>query len=242
MPIVSSWKTAFVLCVFWVITAISSPAQIFDNAGHAKASPGLVSGTSGKLLSDNFILWTASSPLLNNLAAAWNGGASGFVAPRTIFTGLTGLQMSGLTQNNTLTGLQSLATFSTPWTVTVQVRPIEGTANPFAIFLVNADLSQYLVLYANVNTAFAFEGFWGNAPNIGSLDFLGEQFSPNIVPQFENGVPGRSAGRFHRSRHSRSLRGGEGSWALSPTCRRAQVPSTSYWVRREGRKTTGDRR
>jgi hypothetical protein len=179
-------KIIVLLGAFYALGAIGSPAQTFDHTGRAKASAGLLSGTSGKLLSDNFILWIASSSLLNNLAAAWDGGTPGFVAAKTTFTGRTGLQMSGLTQTNTLTGLQSLAAFGAPYTVTVQVTPIEGTANPFAIFLVNADLSQYLILYANVNTAYGFEGFWVNAPSIASIGCcLGEQFSPNFVPQFK---------------------------------------------------------
>ncbi len=179
-------KIVVLLGALYALGAIGSRAQTFDNTGHAKASAGLVSGTDGELLSFKFTSWTASSSLLTSLAAAWNGGPPGFVAPKTIFAGPTGLQMSGLTQTNTLTGLQSLATFSAPSTVTVQVTPIEGTANPFAIFLVNADLSEYLILYANVNTAYGFEGFWANAPNIDSIGCcLGEQFSPNIVPQFK---------------------------------------------------------
>lgn len=133
------------------------------------------------LLSGNFALWTASSPLLDSLAAATSNPPGTFVAPQTTFTGTDGLQMSGLTGDFTLTGLQSLATFSAPFTVSVQVTPIQGTANPFAIYLVNSDLTQYLTLHANVSPT--YQGFWVDAPNVDGLDYLGEQFSPSFVPQ-----------------------------------------------------------
>jgi len=132
-------------------------------------------------LSDNFTLWTASSTFLNSLAAATSSPGGTFVSPTTTFTGQTGLQMSGLTEDFTLTGLQSLAAFSAPYTVTVEVTPIEGTANPFAIYLASSDLTQYLTLHANVNPV--YQGFWADASNVGPLASLGEQFSPNFVPQ-----------------------------------------------------------
>jgi hypothetical protein len=141
----------------------------------------LINSAVAQRLSDNLTLWTASTQFLNNLAAATSSPSGTFVAPQTTFTGATGLQMSGLTQDYTLTGLQSVTTFSAPLNIAIQVTPVQGTANPFAIYLANADLSQYLALYANVNPV--YEGFWANAPDINGLDNLGEQFSPNVVPQ-----------------------------------------------------------
>jgi hypothetical protein len=141
----------------------------------------LVNSAMAQHLSDNFTLWSASSAFLDNLAAATSSPSGTFVAPQTTFTGTTGLQMSGLTQDYTMTGLQSLMTFSAPLTVTTEVTPIQGTANPFAIYLVSTDLTQYLTLHANVDPV--YEGFWVNAPNVNQLYNLGEQFSPNFVPQ-----------------------------------------------------------
>jgi hypothetical protein len=141
----------------------------------------LINCAAAQRLSDNFTLWTANSPFLNNLAAATSSPSGTFIAPQTTFTGTTGLQMSGLSQDFTLTGLQSLTTFSAPLTTTLEVTPIQGTANPFAIYLVSADLTQYLTLHANVDPV--YEGFWVNAPNVNELYNLGQQFSPNFEPQ-----------------------------------------------------------
>jgi hypothetical protein len=140
----------------------------------------LMQSAPAQTLSDNFTLWTASSSFLNNLAAATSSPSGTFVAPTTTFTGTTGLQMSGLTQDYTLTGLQSLATFTPPLIVTAQVTPVEGTANPFVIYLASADFSQYLALHANVSAT--YEGFWVNAPDVDPLYDLGEKFSPDVVP------------------------------------------------------------
>lgn len=134
-------------------------------------------------LLDDFTLWTANSSFLNNLASATSSPSGTFVTPRTTFTGLTGLQMSGLREDYTLTGVQSLSTFSAPFTVTTQVMPVKGTANPFAIYLVSPDSTQYLTLHANVNPV--YEGFWADAPNVDYLYSLGKQFSPNFVPQMK---------------------------------------------------------
>jgi hypothetical protein len=143
----------------------------------------LIIPASAQNLSDNFTHWTSSSPFMDNLAAATSSPSGTFVVPRTIFTGLSGLQMSGLTNDFTLTGLQSLTTFSAPLTVTIQVTPIQGTANPFAIYLASADLSEFLTVHANVDPV--YEGFWANAPNVNELYNLGEKFSPNFVPQMK---------------------------------------------------------
>jgi hypothetical protein len=143
----------------------------------------LINSASAQTLSDNFTQWTSSSQFMDNLAAATSSPSGTFVFPRTIFAGLKGLQMSGLTNDFTLTGLQSLTTFCAPLTATIQVTPIQGTANPFAIYLASADLSQYLTVHANVDPV--YEGFWANAPNVNELYNLGEQFSPNFVPQMK---------------------------------------------------------
>jgi len=140
----------------------------------------LIQPASAQHLSDNLTLWTSNSSFLSSLAFATSNPSGTFVPPQTVFSGTTGLQMSGLTQDFTLTGLQSLSTFSAPFNVVAQVAPIQGTGNPFAIYLVSADLSHYLTLHANVSPT--YQGFWANAPNVDYLYNLGEQFSPSFVP------------------------------------------------------------
>jgi hypothetical protein len=132
-------------------------------------------------LGDNFALWTSSSSFLTSLAAASSSPAAAFVTPTFGFSQL-GLNMSGPTEDFQTTGMQSLRTFSPPFSVTTQVTATQGTANPFEIFLASSDLTQFLTVTANVSPA--YDGMWATAPNISQLWQLGEQFQPPITPAF----------------------------------------------------------
>jgi len=129
-------------------------------------------------LFDNFANWTTSSTLLTDLATASSSPPATFVTPQLGFQ--SGLQLSGPTEDFETTGVQSVAAFSAPFTVCAHVTPTAGTANPFEIFLVSADLSQYITLAANVSPV--YHGMWIGAPNIAPLFDLGEQFSPAFTP------------------------------------------------------------
>jgi hypothetical protein len=127
-------------------------------------------------LFDNFDKWTTDSDLLSSLATDFT---CAFVPARLGFSP-SGLRITGPTQDFQLTGVQSLSTFTAPFTVVTKVVATEGTANPFEIFLVSADLTQYLAVAGNVNPSVI--GFWVVTPNLGPLgSSLGEQFTPNIV-------------------------------------------------------------
>jgi hypothetical protein len=57
---------------------------------------------------------------------------------------------------------------------------MEGTADPFELFVVSADLTQYVAVAGNVNPA--THGIWVVAPGIGPLGTsLGEQLKPPVV-------------------------------------------------------------
>lgn len=136
---------------------------------------------SASSLTANFALWTTSSPFLTSLAEASSSPPASFVAPSLGFNQL-GLSMSGPTQGYQTTGMQSLSTFSAPFTATILVTATEGTANPFEVFLANAGLTQFLTVTANVSTT--YDGMWATATNISQLWQLGEQFEPPITPAF----------------------------------------------------------
>lgn len=128
-------------------------------------------------LADNFKKWTSNSDLLHSLAADFT---CTFI-PVQLSLSSSGLGISGPTQDFQLTGVQSLDPFTAPFTVSAEAAIYEGTANPFEVFLVSADLTQYLALAGNINPSVT--GFWIVTPNLGPLGTsLGEQFSPNIVP------------------------------------------------------------
>jgi len=142
------------------------------------------------LLSDNFKQdsslntnkWTISSAFLENLASASSSPAATYVTPSLAFSRKSGMQMSGPTEDYETTGVQSLSTFTAPFTVVANVTSTEGTADPFEIFLASADLTQFVTVTCNVNPA--YYGFWATSPNVSQLWQAGEQFSPPISPQF----------------------------------------------------------
>ncbi len=151
---------------------------------------GRTAAQNSTLLADNFTqdstlnttLWTTSSSFLNSLAAASSSPAGSFVAPQLDFSSQSGMQLTGPNQDYEFTGVQSLSTFSAPFTVVVNVTAVQGTANPFEIYLASADLTEFTSLAANVSPT--YDGFWANAPNVSQIWQLGEQFSPPILPSF----------------------------------------------------------
>lgn len=140
------------------------------------------------LLLDNFAkdsglrtkLWTKNSTFLESLAGASSSPPASFIVPQLSFSSKSGMQMSGPTQDYETTGVQSLKTFTPPFTVVVYVTPIEGTADIFEIFLANSALTQFITVTADVNPT--YDGMWADAPNLGALWQLGDQFSPSIPP------------------------------------------------------------
>ena len=142
---------------------------------------GLGEGPGSPAWGDNFALWTTSSSFLTSLATASSSPPASFVPPTLGFNQL-GLTMTGPAQDYQTTGVQSLNTLSPPFTVTISVTATQGTANPIAIFLASADLTQFLTVTANVTPT--YEGMWATAPNISELWQLGEQFEPTITPAF----------------------------------------------------------
>jgi hypothetical protein len=88
--------------------------------------------------------------------------------------------MTGLTEDYQTTGVQSLSTFTPPFTVLAYVTGAQGTADVFEIFLANSDLTQFLTVTADVNPT--YDGTWATAPNLSELWQLGEEFSPSIPP------------------------------------------------------------
>jgi hypothetical protein len=131
----------------------------------------------------NSSLWTDNSSFLDSLAAASSSPPASFVVPTLAFS-QAGMKMTGLTQDFQTTGVQSVSTFTPPFTVLAWASASHGTADPFEIFLASSDLSQFVTVTANVSPT--YDGMWANAQNISQLWQLGEQFQPTISPTLGN--------------------------------------------------------
>ncbi|HWF18436.1 MAG TPA: hypothetical protein VG754_04180 [Verrucomicrobiae bacterium] len=132
--------------------------------------------SSAQLLSDDFTtdnslnsgLWTTSSSLLAGLAVEFN---STLIIPTLSFD-VSGMNVSGVNGNNELAGVQSLATFHPPFTATTTVTADEAHGNAYELFLISADLSQWMALSGNLNPGNgSYFGVWVNYDNSG-LPFL----------------------------------------------------------------------
>ncbi len=132
--------------------------------------------TSHAQLSDDFTtenslntgVWTTSSGLLTGLATEFN---STMVIPTLSFGG-TGMNMSGVSGQNKLAGVQSLNSFRPPFTVTTTVTASEAHGNAFELFLVSADQSEWINVPGNLNPGNgSYFGVWVNYDNSG-LPFL----------------------------------------------------------------------
>jgi hypothetical protein len=159
------------------VLALLGPA--FSLAGTAFAQQPLLEDNFTKDSSLNPSLWTDNSSFLDSLAAASSSPSASFVVPTLVFS-QAGMKMTGLSQDFQTTGVQSLSTFAPPFTVLAWAEATRGTADPFEIFLVSSDLSQFVTVTANVNPT--YDGMWANANNISQLWQLGDQFQPQITP------------------------------------------------------------
>jgi len=114
-------------------------------------------------------IWAAWSSLLDTIAGYGEGGCSGnaFVAPMLSF-GPSGMQMSGANNNYEFTGIQSLAAFSPPFTLSTTVTGTIANGNAFELFLSNSNWTQRLPIFGNINLAnCGYYGIWIDEVNDG---------------------------------------------------------------------------
>jgi len=99
-------------------------------------------------LADNFAtdaglnpsVWMIQTPLVQSLAQ-WNGSAS---VPPVLSFGPAGMQMSGVNGPGQFSGIQSVGAYAPPFTLTATVAGMAPLGIPFEVYLVSADLRQWL--------------------------------------------------------------------------------------------------
>ncbi len=112
--------------------------------------------------------WTTTSGQLTGLAAKFN---SVLIAPTLSFGG-AGMNFSGVNASNELAGVQSIAEFQPPFTLTTRVTASQAHGNAYEVFLVSGDLAQWMAVSGNLNPGNgSFFGVWVNYDNSG-LPFL----------------------------------------------------------------------
>ncbi len=111
----------------------------------------------GNSLSDNFAAsrilspseWVTRSSMMSSMAAIGNevlvGPALGFSS--------AGMTMAGASGPQQFTGVQSVKVFAPPLTVTARVTSNVSSGNPFGLFLINQQMTQYIDIGGNLNPA-----------------------------------------------------------------------------------------
>jgi beta-glucanase (GH16 family) len=106
-------------------------------------------------------LWSLNTPLLSTLAADSSSPGSALVAPTVAF-GSSGMTLSGVNGTDQFTGIQSSNSLAPPFRVTATVMGASSHGDAFALYLVNADLSQWLQLRGDLDPSSCSQGIWLN--------------------------------------------------------------------------------
>ncbi len=128
----------------------------------------------------NPAVWMTSSGVLASLAASHGSPP---ITPYLVF-GPSGMQMSGVAAPRQFTGIQSVAGYVAPFSMTATVSGLAEQAIPFEVYLVSADLRQWFSVAGHLGGAGSREGdlrLRGGLPGLrGRLDIpLGERRSPD---------------------------------------------------------------
>jgi len=132
--------------------------------------------TSAAQLADDFTtdtrlntnLWTTASSVLSGLASKFN---SALLTPILNFDG-AGMGFSGVNWSNEIAGVQTRGTIEPPFTLNTTVSAAQAHGNAYEVFLLSADLAQWLNVAGNLNPGNgSFFGVWVNYDKSG-LGFL----------------------------------------------------------------------
>jgi hypothetical protein len=139
-----------------------SESEPMASAPPPMSAPPMAAGFQDNFFTDgglNPSQWQTQTPLLGSLAAA-NGA---IVSPILSFSP-SGLQMSGIGGPGQFMGIQSSAAFSAPFSFTTTVSGMSQDAIPFEIYLVSADLQQWVSVAGHLGGRGHAPGhvtFWG---------------------------------------------------------------------------------
>jgi BON domain/Glycosyl hydrolase family 12 len=151
-----SLRLVLLLPAAFLFSALFQPATQARAQTQVVSEPGVFADDFSSDTSLNTALWTTQSDLLKKVAAVGEGGnqcgslSNNLMRPILSF-GPSGMRMSGANGWQQSTGIQSLRTFSPPFTFRTTVAATVANGNPFAIFFVSSDSRQWFSLYGNVN-------------------------------------------------------------------------------------------
>jgi|GEM_PF-4558654 len=137
-----------------------------------------LAGTSGgggvSSLTDNFAndssldttLWQVNGPAATAFEVGLSSPPNSIITPDLTFSSTSGMQISGVNGTYQAAGIQSVESFSGPFTVRASVTGIEANANPFVLGITNSNASQNIEIAGNLNPQNGnYHGIWGGTAN-----------------------------------------------------------------------------
>jgi len=118
-------------------------------------------------------LWQSSGDPLAQLAKG-KGEVPQRYVPGELSFSPSGLTMAGVDGTYQFTGIQSVNSYSAPLSVEVEVTGLEAHGNPFALYLVDDTLSEYLTIDGNLNPRNGpYYSVWVASTGLGPISAVG---------------------------------------------------------------------
>jgi hypothetical protein len=138
------WMLGFLgvaLGIAALVLASGSPAegQLYDNF------------TTDSSLNNS--LWQVNGSVATNFGENLSSPPNSIVTPDLTFSPATGMQFSGINSTYEEAFIQSIQSFSEPFTLQATVTGIESDGNPFVLGISNADNSQNVEIAGDLNPA-----------------------------------------------------------------------------------------
>jgi hypothetical protein len=126
----------------------------------------------GTALSDDFTsdtslntsLWQINGPVGTAVANAWQSQDGGYavsiINPTLTFSSATGMGISGVSSNFQISTIQSLSSFSAPFTLQASVMSTLAYADSFALWISSSDGNHGVGIDGNLGTGSGYYGIW----------------------------------------------------------------------------------
>ena len=127
-------------------------------------------------------LWSTNTPLLTTLTRKVSDIQARWVYPQISFSSV-GLTMAGVNETYQFTAIQSIKSFSPPFTIRTIVRGSIANGNPFELDLASADLRQRVTVAGNINKRNrGYYGMWlsVDGPGVDPLRHVSLFAAPDI--------------------------------------------------------------
>ena len=169
----------------YVIHAVIGGTDYFSPPAQISSAGGTVAWQDNFRLDTalNTALWQTDSPLIGSAASAF----ASTLEPAQLSFDSQGMEMTGVNGYFQIAGIQSVQQLTPPFTVHVGVMGTAAVGNPFVLGLASTDLSQYMLLSGNLNSANNYYGMWiASSADSAFGTSLGAQLQPPTLASLDS--------------------------------------------------------